>query len=106
MPRRLDLDALGRQLLRRLALQGPSGAAELVADLGVSQPTFSRLAGQLAQELLVVGRARATRYAARRHIDGVGQQVPIYEIDERGDARKLATMHAIQPEGFYVAATT
>src|SRR5262245_44354420 len=106
MPKKLDLELLGSELLRRLASLGPSGGAELTSALGVSQPTFSRLVGQQAENILIVGRARATRYAARRNIEGVGKQVRIYEIDERAQARRLAVLHAVQPEGFHVEAAT
>jgi len=75
---------------------------ELCRALGISQPTFSRLVKQMAARLLVVGRARATRYAARRSIWDLGEQLPVYEIDARARASHIATLHALLPEGFYV----
>jgi hypothetical protein len=58
----------------------------------------------MRDDLLVVGRARATRYAAYRTIPDVGRQIPVFEIDEGGNARRLALLHAVLPEGFYVEA--
>lgn len=90
-------------LARRLAL-GPASARELQATLGVSQPVLSRLTKRLAEGLLVAGRARSTRYALRHTIADVGRTAPVFEVEPNGTARKLATLHAVAPEGFYVEA--
>lgn len=98
-PSRLELEA---QLIRHLArLQSASGA-ELRAQLGVSQATFSRLASALSGRLVVAGRGRSTRYAARRAAEDLPEQLPIYEIGPDGRARRAATLHAILPDGYYV----
>jgi hypothetical protein len=106
MARALDFDELRQALLRRLALTGPAGAPELTPALGISQPVFSRLVASMRRELLVVGRARKTRYAAYRSIADVGSRIPVYAIDERGKSRQLARLHAVLPEGFYVEGLT
>lgn len=98
----IDEAALFRRLQQLLAARGPAAAAELTRALGISQPTFSRLAREHASELLVVGKARATRYALRREIDDVGRVVPVYEILEDGSSREVAALHAVAPQGFYV----
>ncbi|HEY3517610.1 MAG TPA: type II toxin-antitoxin system HipA family toxin YjjJ [Gammaproteobacteria bacterium] len=90
-------------LTRRLAL-GPASARELQAVLGVSQPVLSRFTRGLSERLLVAGRARSTRYALRRTIAEVGRTAPVYEVETSGRTRKLATLHAVAPEGFYVEA--
>lgn len=79
-----------------------TSAAALSRRLGISQPAFSRLARRLGPGLLVVGRARATRYAARREVPGVGRSLPLFEIDERGLSRRLASLHAVRPRGFFI----
>jgi hypothetical protein len=99
-----DPQELHRKLIAYLALAGPSTAADARDHLGISQPVFSRLVNRSREDLLVTGRARATRYAARRSIDGVGRTVPLYEVEESGNSRRLAGLHAIQPRGFYVDA--
>ena len=106
MARVLDNEQLCREMVRYLAVSGPATAASLHQQLGISQPAFSRLVKQLEREILVVGRARSTRYAARRSLPRVGQIVPIYEIDETGGSRQLADLHAVQPGGFFVEAKT
>ncbi|MFO0749914.1 MAG: type II toxin-antitoxin system HipA family toxin YjjJ [Myxococcota bacterium] len=102
MPSELQpgVDALTRELRR-----GPAAAPDLARALGVSQPTFSRLvARDGGQGVLVTGRARATRYAARRRIERVGDRAPLFAIDEAGAPRRLAVLHAIEPRGFFVEA--
>ncbi len=102
MQERLDHTRLSRELLDLLALEPGASAAALSRRLGISQPAFSRLARRLGPALLVVGRARATRYAARREVPGVGRSAPLFEIDDQGRARNLASLHAVRPRGFFV----
>jgi hypothetical protein len=56
----------------------------------------------LGEDLLVVGKARSTRYAARRVIDGVGNRTPIYEISSNGKGTRIAVLHSLLPDRFYV----
>jgi len=95
-------DRVEQRLLAELAQRGLSSAPELVRALSVSQPTFSRLVARLDERLLVVGKARARRYAARRVVAELGDRVPLYEIDESARARRVATLHALLPEAWYV----
>jgi len=90
-------------LVRALAF-GPLTARELRTPLGISQPTFSRRVAGLLPVLLVAGRGPSTRYAARRIVEGVGDRVGLFEVDERGRPRHLATLHAVRPRGHYVEA--
>jgi len=102
MPRKIDRDRLREELLRMLAVEGPSTVASSISHLGISQPTFSRLVAGMRDEIIVVGRARATRYVARRTVPSVGTTVPVYEIDESARSRLMAVMHAKKPGGFWV----
>jgi hypothetical protein len=104
MTRRIDHDALADDLLGLLRRRGVSAAADLARELAVSQSTFSRVAASVRADLAVVGRGRLTRYAARRAIGGTAGSLPLYEIDERGGARRLAVLHAVEPRGFVVEA--
>ncbi|MEK7703544.1 MAG: type II toxin-antitoxin system HipA family toxin YjjJ [Myxococcota bacterium] len=97
----MDLDERRRALLAFLGRVGPAKAVELQHHLGLSQPAFSRLAHTAAEDLLVVGRARATRYAARRPIAGIEGQTSVYAVDEAGGTARVADLHAVQPRGFY-----
>ncbi len=107
MPKKHDRQRLLEDLKRYLGEVRSATAASACGHLGISQPAFSRLVAEAGDDLLVVGRARATRYAARRSIPSVGRKVPIYEVgDGSTQAREIATLHAIQPGGFYLEART
>jgi hypothetical protein len=95
-------DADERRLIAELAVLGQGGAPDLQRRLGISQATFSRLARRLDDRLLVVGKARARRYLARRAIEGLGDRVAVYAVDEAARTRKVLTLHSVLPEGFYV----
>lgn len=88
--------------LRRL---GPSSGPDLARHLGVSQPTLSRWLRQASDRVLVAGRARSTRYAARRILAAVPAVVPVYEVRPSPEQpRQVANLHPVQPGGFYVEA--
>lgn len=90
------------RLLRRLG--GVATGAELMAELGVSQPTVSRaLAPLLASgQLRKTGAARAQRYLLPRSVPGVGAEVPIWRIDTRGRPSPFAQMVPLAGGGFWV----
>lgn len=81
-----------------------AAAPELQQRLGISQATFSRLVRRLGDRLLITGKARARRYAARREIADLGDRVPVYAIDANGRARRVLILHPALPETFYVEA--
>lgn len=97
-----DSVGLEQRLLGELALVGQGAGPDLARRLGLSQPSFSRLAARMGERLLVTGSARSTRYSARRTIEDLGDRLPIYEIDARGRARRIAVLHALLPEAWYV----
>ena len=76
--------ALVIQALR--ARGGVATSLELQTQLGLSQPTVSRaLASLMASgEVRSLGAARSRRYLLPRTVDGVGRDVPIMRVDERG----------------------
>lgn len=81
-----------------------ASASRLALELGISQPTFSRLAGSLQGQVLSCGHARATRYFVPREVPGVRQPVPLYEVRPRGERlRKAGEVHAAGARGFIVA---
>lgn len=94
-----------RQLLQTLEILGPTGAEAVCRRLGISQPTFSRLVRSMTDAVLVVGRARATRYAARRLLPGVSVPIPVYEVrPEPESPRHLVNLHPVAPGGFFAEA--
>lgn len=105
MPRKIDPEHLFRLLCRELA-SGPKSASELTAKLDISQPTLSRIVTTHRDDVILIGRARATRYVRARTIEDLGRSIPIYEVDESGGARELCRLLPIYPEGFFVDART
>lgn len=92
------------QALFGTLVSGPKSSLELTRELGISQPTLSRIVNAHRGELLVVGRARATRYARPRPFRGTVTKYPVYEVDEAGGARELCRLTPVLPESFHVDA--
>lgn len=67
----------------------------------MSQPTLSRVVGAHRDEVVTVGRARHTRYALRRLIEGLPAVLPLYEVLDVG-TRLVAHLHPVAPAGFLV----
>ncbi len=82
---------------RLLAILGNGArtSPELQQALGVSQPTVSRLLAALAGQIIILGRARATRYARPRAVRGIGSNFPLYKVTETGDVRPLGELSAL-----------
>jgi hypothetical protein len=91
---------------RLLALlqTGPMSASALQRELGVSQPTMSRLARKAGDAVLRIGRARASRYAHRRSLGPLGSRWTVYRIDALGHPHLAAHLHAVTPRGWWYAA--
>jgi hypothetical protein len=83
------------QLLAALRGTGPVAAAELAGRLGVSQPTLSRLVRAAGERVRRLGKARATRYALARPVPGLGDRLPLFQIDEHGASRPFGMLHLL-----------
>ncbi|BDI06558.1 type II toxin-antitoxin system HipA family toxin YjjJ [Sphaerotilus microaerophilus] len=96
MPTAADhLGERARSALRR----GVRTARELMAELGVSQPTLSRALRTLEADLVPIGAARSIQYALR---DATRQdlQVRVHRISAAGQLEELGTLVPVHPEGF------
>lgn len=94
---------LRERLLALLARLGPVPASRLAAELGISQPTFSRLAASVRGQVLAFGKSRATRYALAREVPDVRQPIPVYEVRPRGERlRRVGELRAVGTRGFHV----
>ncbi len=88
--------------MRILRVGGPSTRASLCEQLDISQSAFSRLAKAVRGDIIVAGRGRSTRYAARRRIKNVGMETPVYEVSPDGSSSHVATLHGAYPAGYYL----
>lgn len=93
------LEALETLLRRR----GVLPAATIAVELGISQPTVSRLLAQAGERVVCIGRARAARYALTRDIARTGSRWPLYRIDAAGRPTPLGELHALHGGGFFFA---
>ncbi|KAB8039769.1 hypothetical protein GCL60_05760 [Silvanigrella paludirubra] len=89
------------EILSFLKLNGKSNIARLKKHFPYSQSFFSRIFKLLDQEIIILGKARETEYAAKRIIDGKNSSYPIYEILEDSSSLKIGILYAIEPKGFY-----
>ena len=53
----------------------------------------------LGDQLVSGGAARRTRYALRRPLRGVAGDLPLYAVDEAGQARHVGDLALLRPEG-------
>ena len=74
---------LGR-LAFSLQARGVTTAAVLAHELGVSQPTLSRLLSSLGPRLERIGAHQSSRYALRRDVRNLGSAWPVYRVDHEG----------------------
>lgn len=86
-----------RSAFRRLRI---ATATDLRATLGVSQPTLSRLLGELRAEVVTLARGRRTRYALARSVRGFPNALPLYRVNADGRGEHLGQLRPLTPEGF------
>lgn len=83
---------------------GHASSPELQAQLGVSQPTVSRLLAPLlaSGQVVKVGAARAQRYLLPRDLPGVGRQVLIHQVLPSGELQNFGTLYPLDGGGFWM----
>src|SRR5690242_18887076 len=88
------MDSLER-MLGMLARLGVVQAKDLAREMGVSQPTVSRLLGAAGDRVCRMGQTRATRYARTRTLPGLGTRLPLYRVRETGKVELFGTLHLL-----------
>lgn len=79
-------------VLRALRVAGRQSAGALLDRVGISRATLMRAVQALGPQVVSLGRARRTTYAATRPIRGVLAPLPLFRITEAGEAEELATL--------------
>ncbi len=88
-----------QKVLNVLSANGPSSVADLMARVETTQATLWRLVDANPERLVKLGRARATRVAARREIAGLSEHVPVYRVDASGASEPVGALHPVAPSG-------
>jgi hypothetical protein len=88
-------------MLRR---QGAQSARAIANELGISQPSVSRLITDAGPQIVRLGRARATRYALSHSIARAGSHWPVYRIDAEGHPHTLGELQAVHGGQFHFEA--
>jgi hypothetical protein len=100
-----DLPQSVNQLAQALrALGGVATSIQLQTRLGLSQPTVSRALAPLiaSGEVRSLGAARSRRYLLPRAVEGVGRDVPVMRVDERGVVTPFGQMTPLPGGRFWV----
>ncbi|MGC4001250.1 MAG: type II toxin-antitoxin system HipA family toxin YjjJ [Anaeromyxobacter sp.] len=83
------------EFLEALGFTGLASSAALRGQLGISSATLMRVADALGDEVIRVGRARATQYARTRRIEGLGRSLPVFKVDELGAPTQAGKLHLL-----------
>ncbi len=88
-------------LIEVLKRRGVTPARELTRLLDISPATLSRLVRRADEQILRLGRTRGARYAVRSSVPNVGTQLPIWSIDEAGEAADFGVVHFLHDEHYW-----
>ena len=79
-----------------LLSERPIPARNLRQLLGdISPATLSRLTKSVGAKIVSFGQARASSYARPRDISGIGHQLPVYQVDKKGDVHFTGTLWSL-----------
>lgn len=81
-----------QDLLNFLKRNGPTPSSELASHFGISRPTLSRRVQELGNAVISIGKARATKIAAR--LQEYASAIPLYRVLENG---QLETVGGLSP---------
>lgn len=83
-------------IVSELRRRGVLNPGEMQQVIGASAATLSRLlAAPEARSIVRIGKARATRYALRRDLRGMGSRWPLYRIDLDGRAELVGQLSSL-----------
>ncbi len=86
-------------VLETLRTWGRLPTAELLARLRISRPTLMRAIQSLGSQVVALGRARRTAYAARRAVRARWEPLTLYRIDAVGQPHEVASLAPLHPAG-------
>ncbi|SEK80765.1 HipA-like C-terminal domain-containing protein [Roseateles sp. YR242] len=86
-------------LIQLLRSTGPQPAGALAERMAISRPTLSRLVRAAGDDLVSLGNARRTAYAARRPLRGATAPLPLFRIGLDGMPAEIGQLALIHPYG-------
>ena len=90
------------RLLDLLRRRGLLSGKEIQRELGISQPSASRLVSEAGSRVCRFGRSVATRYALPREIAGLGSRSPVFRVDEQGKPTEHGVLHFLLGDGCWL----
>jgi len=90
---------LSENIVRTLRARPHLPAAELLAALDVSRATLMRAVRAAGPEVLTIGRARRTSYAARRNLRGSAAPLSVFQVDTQGGSEDVGRLDLAYPDG-------
>lgn len=91
-------------LLGILRSRGAMTSAEVQAAIRKSQPSVSRLLSGLTDEVIPLGKGRATRYAAAQPIGIEAAQHPVWLVDQEGNVKRIGTLSFLAQNQIHIDA--
>jgi hypothetical protein len=85
-----------QQQMRQLLADRVMTARELTRELGISQPTLSRLINSMQNDIVVMGKGRATCYGLPKKPGAEHNRLPVYSIDAKGDVHPYGQLTPLQ----------
>ena len=85
--------------LRGLLEKGPTRTSAILRELGVSQPTFSRMWATV-RDGVVLGAGKARHYALRRNVAQVEAPIPVFRVSAQGRPELIGYLDGLCG-GFY-----
>jgi hypothetical protein len=90
---------LTETLIKTLRARPHLPAGELLEALDVSRATLMRAVRAAGPEVVTIGRARRTSYAARRRLRGSADPLSVFQIDEQGRLEQVGHLNLACPDG-------
>ena len=94
MPKKkmVDKEKIQSEILAFISRNGAASPQTLCQLFKISQPTLSRILSSIKNKLVVIGKARETKYAIQRKITDTATPIAIYEILEDASSRQLGIL--------------
>ena len=89
------------QQLQQLLTDRVMTARELTRELGISQPTLSRLISSMQNEIVIMGKGRGTFYGLPKKPGAEHNRLPIYSIDAKGDVHPYGQLTPLQGKQYW-----